>query len=143
MAEGAGAAEQPGTEPDRAKGFKRRGWFQEKDDHKECLRQVAKAKTCECPELWTHCVCPRLCSTLESCFCDRLMSTVPQVQQMVKFIRELGCPIDLDEIVSCEPCKMAATGGFIHNEHNLPEGQYKPKVSNACKIGRLPVPHND
>jgi hypothetical protein len=48
---------------------------------------------------------------------------------MVKFIQDLGCPLDLDKIVVRQPCGIAATGGFVHNKKNLPEGQYTPKVS--------------
>ena len=54
--------------------------------------------------------------------------TAPRVQELLGAITDLGCPIDLDTMVDCRKCNIAATGGFIANHQGLKEGEYKPKV---------------
>ena len=60
--------------------------------------------------------------------------TAPRVNAMVEAISKLGCDIDLDTMVECRRCNVAATGGFIPNVDHLKEGQYKPKV---CMHGHI------
>jgi inner membrane protease ATP23 len=50
------------------------------------------------------------------------------VQQLVSAISDLGCEIDLDTMVECRQCNIAATGGFVANYKGLKEGAYKPKI---------------
>lgn len=100
------------------------------DDHSLCTRMVERAKKGKSrwnmrlyPASWSH---PGIHSYV-SLMCA-IFTTDKRVQEMVSFIEELGCPLDLNKVVECKPCGVAATGGFIQNTKNLPEGQYTPKV---------------
>ncbi len=55
-------------------------------------------------------------------------TTAPRVQSMLEALKGLGCELDLDTVVDCRRCNIAATGGFIPNVQGLKEGEYKPKV---------------
>jgi mitochondrial inner membrane protease ATP23 len=47
---------------------------------------------------------------------------------MLEALKGLGCELDLDTVVDCHRCNIAATGGFIPNVGGEKEGAYKPKV---------------
>ncbi len=57
-----------------------------------------------------------------------LKKSAPRVQELAGAIAALGCEIDLDTLVECRRCNVAATGGFIANHQGLKEGEYRPRV---------------
>ncbi|EWM21826.1 mitochondrial inner membrane protease atp23 [Nannochloropsis gaditana] len=52
----------------------------------------------------------------------------PRVRELVGAISDLGCTIDIDTMVECRQCNIAATGGFIANHQGLKEGEYRPRI---------------
>lgn len=119
--------------------------FGPKDDHSICKIYVEKAKkgtyACLSTSLFIFFGQKGCRVSLETCI---LISpspslslppslppsphTAPRVQELLGAITDLGCPIDLDTMVDCRKCNIAATGGFIANHQGLKEGEYKPKV---------------
>ena len=98
-------------------------------------RRPSSVSTPSFPVLMSH-GCPQALTLAKS---PRGPSPASRVKSMAEAIKGLGCDLDMNEIIECRPCNLAATGGFIANIEGKKEGEYKPQVSAEPETLRLTV----